>query len=98
MLNTQSADEVWVVPCGPRPDKKSLSTPALERYIHTRTPTSHHYANRRMCVPTRTRYCMCVLAVESMFDATMPVKVSAIEVFEDMALASADLMATLSST
>lgn len=41
---------------------------------------------------------MCVLAVESMFDATMPVKVSAIEVFEDMALASADLMATLSST
>jgi len=33
IIHSKKADEVWVVPCGPRPDKPSLKTPALERFI-----------------------------------------------------------------
>jgi len=32
ILHSGSADEVWLVPCGPRPDKKSLKTSPLDRY------------------------------------------------------------------
>ena len=27
------ADEVWITPCGPRPDKPSLRTPAIQRWL-----------------------------------------------------------------
>jgi nicotinic acid mononucleotide adenylyltransferase len=29
----RKADEVWLIPCGPRPDKPSLKTPAVHRLI-----------------------------------------------------------------
>ena len=32
-LRTELADEVWIVPCGERPDKPSLKTPYLHRLI-----------------------------------------------------------------
>lgn len=31
-VHSGCADEVWLVPCGPRPDKPKLKTPALDRY------------------------------------------------------------------
>lgn len=33
VLDSKLADEVWVVPCGPRPDKPSLKTPAEVRFL-----------------------------------------------------------------
>lgn len=33
VAQTGSADEVWMCPCGPRPDKPSLKTPSLIRYM-----------------------------------------------------------------
>jgi hypothetical protein len=33
IINSRCADEVWIVPCGPRPDKPSLRTPVFHRYI-----------------------------------------------------------------
>lgn len=33
IVHLRVADEVWLVPCGPRPDKPSLVTPANERLI-----------------------------------------------------------------
>jgi len=33
VAQTKCADEVWMTPCGPRPDKPSLKTPSLERYM-----------------------------------------------------------------
>ena len=33
IIHSGSVDEVWIVPCGPRPDKPSLRTSALERLI-----------------------------------------------------------------
>mmetsp|Transcript_153952 Transcript_153952/g.271851 ORF Transcript_153952/g.271851 Transcript_153952/m.271851 type:complete len:258 (+) Transcript_153952:61-834(+) len=32
IVHSHQADEVWLVPCGPRPDKPNLKTPAVERY------------------------------------------------------------------
>lgn len=32
IVHTGVADEVWMVPCGPRPDKPNLKTPAVDRY------------------------------------------------------------------
>ena len=29
----QKADELWLTPCGPRPDKPSLKTPAIQRWL-----------------------------------------------------------------
>ena len=31
-MHSGLCDEVWLVPCGPRPDKPKLKTPALDRY------------------------------------------------------------------
>mmetsp|Transcript_28666 Transcript_28666/g.56322 ORF Transcript_28666/g.56322 Transcript_28666/m.56322 type:complete len:229 (+) Transcript_28666:52-738(+) len=31
LIHSRSADEVWIIPCGPRPDKPSLSTPVNHR-------------------------------------------------------------------
>ena len=33
IIHSRCADEVWLVPCGPRPDKPSLKTPVLHRLI-----------------------------------------------------------------
>jgi nicotinate (nicotinamide) nucleotide adenylyltransferase len=33
IVHSGHADEVWIVPCGPRPDKKSLTTPARDRLL-----------------------------------------------------------------
>lgn len=32
IVNSGCADEVWIVPCGPRPDKPHLKTSAMDRY------------------------------------------------------------------
>lgn len=32
IVHSTAADEVWLVPCGPRPDKPKLKTPAVDRY------------------------------------------------------------------
>jgi len=33
IIHSKKADEVWVIPCGPRPDKPSLKTSAIDRFI-----------------------------------------------------------------
>jgi nicotinate (nicotinamide) nucleotide adenylyltransferase len=33
VLHSKKVDELWLVPCGKRPDKPSLKTPALNRYL-----------------------------------------------------------------
>lgn len=33
IIHSGAADEVWFVPCGPRPDKPALKTPPLHRYV-----------------------------------------------------------------
>ena len=33
IIHARAADEVWIVPCGTRPDKPSLRTPYLHRLI-----------------------------------------------------------------
>ena len=33
IIHSKLADEVWITPCGPRPDKPSLQTPSLHRLI-----------------------------------------------------------------
>eukprot|EP00940_MAST-03C_sp_MAST-3C-sp2_P000825 g825.t1 len=33
VMHSKTVDEVWLVPCGARPDKPSLKTPAIHRYI-----------------------------------------------------------------
>jgi len=55
--------QVWVVPCGARPDKPSVRSSALRRFL------------------------MAVLSVEARLPEHFPVVVSAIEVFEEVALA-----------
>ena len=35
IIHTRSADEVWIVPCGPRPDKPSMTTCARDRLLLT---------------------------------------------------------------
>lgn len=35
VVAARAADEVWIVPCGPRPDKPSLNVDALHRYAMT---------------------------------------------------------------
>ena len=33
IVHSGQAEEVWLVPCGPRPDKPGLKTPPLHRYV-----------------------------------------------------------------
>jgi len=35
IVHSGCADEVWLVPCGPRPDKPKLKTPPIDRYCMT---------------------------------------------------------------
>jgi len=71
IIHAGCADEVWIVPCGPRPDKPDLRT---------------SYAHRLQ---------MCHLAVNTTFGAAFPVKVCDIEMLEDRAMATYDLMQKL---
>lgn len=40
------ADEVWLVPCGPRPDKASLSTSVLDRYTMCHLAVNSSFGRR----------------------------------------------------
>lgn len=71
IIHAGCADEVWIVPCGPRPDKPDLRT---------------SYAHRLQ---------MCHLAVNTTFGSSFPVKVCDIEMLEDRAMATFDLMQKL---
>jgi len=71
IVHSGHADEVWFVPCGPRPDKPNLKTTALDRY------------------------CMCQIAVNSVFSAVFPVKVSDLDVCKQEAAATYDLLCEL---
>jgi len=33
IIHSGAAEEVWLVPCGPRPDKPKLKTPPIDRYV-----------------------------------------------------------------
>lgn len=71
IVHSGHCDEVWLVPCGPRPDKPKLKTPAVDRY------------------------CMCQVAVNTVFSPEFPIKVSDIDVFEESAAFTYDLLSTL---
>ncbi|CAE8649295.1 unnamed protein product, partial [Polarella glacialis] len=43
VIHSGMADEVWLMPCGPRPDKPKLSK-ALDRYIMTQISVSSHFS------------------------------------------------------
>jgi nicotinate (nicotinamide) nucleotide adenylyltransferase len=68
IVRSGQADEVWLVPCGPRPDKPGLKTPVFDRY------------------------CMCQIAVNTVFTPGFPVKVSDAEVHVDEAAFTYDLL------
>jgi len=71
IIHSCVADEVWIVPSGPRPDKPGLKTPAIERY------------------------CMCQIAVNSVFSPGFPVSVSSQDVDKDDAAATYDMLCEL---
>ncbi|CAK9035624.1 Probable nicotinate-nucleotide adenylyltransferase (Deamido-NAD(+) diphosphorylase) (Deamido-NAD(+) pyrophosphorylase) (Nicotinate mononucleotide adenylyltransferase) (NaMN adenylyltransferase) [Durusdinium trenchii] len=71
IVHSGCADEVWLVPCGPRPDKPKLKTPALDRY------------------------CMCQIAVNTVFSPDFPIKVSDIDTRREMAAFTYDLLCSL---
>lgn len=71
IVHSGCADEVWLVPCGPRPDKPKLKTPALDRY------------------------CMCQVAVNTVFSPEFPIRVSDIDTRRDMAAFTYDLLCSL---
>jgi len=71
IVHSGCADEVWLVPCGPRPDKPKLKTPAIDRY------------------------CMCQIAVNTVFSPDFPVKVSDIDTGRQMAAFTYDLLCSL---
>lgn len=71
VLYDERVHAVLLVPCGPRPDKSSLQSPALERLL------------------------FCLEAIEESFESDIPVFASPLEVWEDVAVASADLIPTL---
>eukprot|EP00298_Acanthocystis_sp_HF-20_P025241 c37073_g1_i1.p1 GENE.c37073_g1_i1~~c37073_g1_i1.p1 ORF type:complete len:280 (+),score=105.80 c37073_g1_i1:50-841(+) len=50
-------DEVWIVPCGPRPDKPSLSTPGIERtmmcHLSVESVFSHNFGVKVCDIETK---------------------------------------------
>jgi len=74
LVHSSAIDEVWLVPCGPRPDKPGLKTPAFDRY------------------------CMCQIAVNSVFGTEFPVKVSSIDCDKLEAAFTYDLLCELRDT
>jgi len=71
IIHSQCADEVWLVPCGPRPDKPALTTPFFDRY------------------------CMCQIAVNTVFMSAFPVRVSDAEFHQKEAFSTYDLLCCL---
>lgn len=71
IVHSGHCDEVWLVPCGPRPDKPKLKTPPIDRY------------------------CMAQIAVNTAFSPEFPIKVSDIDVFNESAAFTYDLLTVL---
>mmetsp|Transcript_15630 Transcript_15630/g.45696 ORF Transcript_15630/g.45696 Transcript_15630/m.45696 type:complete len:231 (-) Transcript_15630:57-749(-) len=71
IIHCGAAEEVWLVPCGARPDKPSLTRSTLDRLL------------------------MCHLAVNTTFGSSFPVKVSDIELKEEKALPTWNLLQKL---
>lgn len=71
IVHSGCADEVWLVPCGKRPDKPGLKTPPIDRY------------------------CMCKIAVNNVYCADFPVRVSDAECFSESELYTYDLLCSL---
>mmetsp|Transcript_131533 Transcript_131533/g.281174 ORF Transcript_131533/g.281174 Transcript_131533/m.281174 type:complete len:590 (+) Transcript_131533:52-1821(+) len=71
IVHSKCADEVWLVPCGPRPDKPGLTTSPMDRF------------------------CMCKVAVNTVFTIHLPIKVSRVECFSEQAFYTYDLLCTL---
>mmetsp|Transcript_62463 Transcript_62463/g.182577 ORF Transcript_62463/g.182577 Transcript_62463/m.182577 type:complete len:576 (-) Transcript_62463:248-1975(-) len=46
VVHSCSADEVWLVPCGPRPDKPKLKTPAVDRYCMCQVAVNTTFSQR----------------------------------------------------
>lgn len=46
VVHSCSADEVWLVPCGPRPDKPNLKTPAVDRYCMCQVAVNTSFSQR----------------------------------------------------
>eukprot|EP00931_Biecheleriopsis_adriatica_P120972 TRINITY_DN9605_c0_g1_i1.p1 TRINITY_DN9605_c0_g1~~TRINITY_DN9605_c0_g1_i1.p1 ORF type:complete len:573 (+),score=94.86 TRINITY_DN9605_c0_g1_i1:61-1779(+) len=45
IVHSGCVDEVWLVPCGPRPDKPNLKTPAVDRYCMCRIAVGFAFSN-----------------------------------------------------
>jgi len=45
IVHSGEADEVWIVPCGSRPDKPNLKTPAVERYCMCQIAVNTSYSS-----------------------------------------------------
>ena len=43
VIQHRTCDEVWLVPCGPRPDKPSLKTPSADRVSMTRLAVEEYF-------------------------------------------------------
>lgn len=46
LVHSCNAEEVWLVPCGPRPDKPNLKTPAVDRYCMCQVAVNTYYSTR----------------------------------------------------
>jgi len=46
LVHCCNAEEVWLVPCGPRPDKPKLKTPAVDRYVMCQVAVNTYYSTR----------------------------------------------------
>jgi nicotinate-nucleotide adenylyltransferase len=46
LIHSKKADEVWVTPCGPRPDKASLTVSTLDRYVMCQLAVSTTFGSR----------------------------------------------------
>jgi len=44
IIHSGSADRVWLVPCGPRPDKPNLKTPPLDRFCMCRIAVNYAFS------------------------------------------------------
>ena len=74
LLDDDRIDAIQLLPCGPRPDKNSLQSSTLERFL------------------------FCFEAIEESFAHDVPVFACPLEVWEEVAVASAELIPTLRQT
>eukprot|EP01138_Halocafeteria_seosinensis_P008022 gb/GECG01008197.1/.p1 GENE.gb/GECG01008197.1/~~gb/GECG01008197.1/.p1 ORF type:complete len:395 (+),score=31.39 gb/GECG01008197.1/:1-1185(+) len=74
LLDNDRINAIQLLPCGPRPDKRSLQSSTLERFL------------------------FCFEAIEEFFPYNVPVFACPLEVWENVAVASAELIPTLRKT